>query len=70
VDVDCCYVGIECYISSERRVMRYICESCRMLCVKIRKFDVVVIGGKRKEICRECYEKLIERNKDVWYKER
>ena len=50
--------------------MRYICESCRMLCVKVRKFDVVVIGGKRKEICRECYEKLIERNKDVWYKER
>ena len=70
MDVDCCYVGIECYISSGRRVMRYICGSCRMLCVKIRKFDVVVIGGKRKEICRECYEKLIERNKDVWYKER
>ena len=70
MDVDCCVLGIECSVDSERRDVRDKCESCRMLCVKIMKFEIRVVGGKRKEICRVCYEKLIERNKDVWYKER
>jgi len=47
--------------------VRYICESCRMLCVKMRKYEIRVVGGKRKEICGKCWENLIDRNKDVWY---
>ena len=41
--------------------MEYICDSCNMLCVEWRDYIVVVIGGKRKVMCRECYSKLRER---------
>jgi len=47
--------------------VEYVCDSCNMLCVKIRKYEIRVVGGKRKEICSECLLKLIDRNKDVWY---
>ena len=44
MDVDCCVLGIECSVDSERRDVRYKCESCRMLCVKIMKFEIRVVG--------------------------
>jgi RNase P subunit RPR2 len=58
VDVDCCLLGIECYIGSERGdVRRYICEMCKYIIWSTLIYELR-IGGKRKEVCYECYKKF------------